>query len=579
MVIFVPGLFRPGLLDDADSAHAEAAREMLTQHDWVTLHLDGIRYLEKAPLLYWGMATSFKVFGVHDWSARLPLMLGVLALLLAVERMGRRAYGPYGGFGSAAVLATAIGPYLFTRILIPDILVALWLTMGMMFFLEALEEPAPSRAVCWGFAASCALNVLTKGLIGIVFPIGIVLVFAFLANELKRLARMRLLSSALIFLAIAAPWHVLAGLRNPTQGTVRGFFWFYFVNEHWLRYLNQRIPRDYGTVPLWLFWGLMLVWLFPWSSFVLQAIKEVPHRLSTLESAMSLRTRANLLASAWAALVLLFFSFSTRQEYYVLPAIPAIALLIGSWLAREDESEPNSRLRKTGLISSAALLAVCVVVFLAASAVLLSSKPPGDRDIADALNERPSASSDYALSMGHMLDLTPQAMGFFRGPLILFACALLLGAGFNFYWRRRGVVRNANVTLTITMISVLYAVQTALVIFSPVLSSKPLARAIEKAGFAPQDIVEINGEYESGSTLNFYLRHEVRILNGRSANLWYGSFFPDAPKIFDDDAAFAKLWNGPKRVFLLSPRDDIPKIVEKGNLIGASGGKMVLSNR
>jgi 4-amino-4-deoxy-L-arabinose transferase-like glycosyltransferase len=579
IMIFVPGMFRPGLLDDADSAHAEAAREMLTTHDWVTLHLDGIRYLEKAPLLYWGMASSFKVFGVHDWSARLPLMLGVLALLLAVQRIGRRIYGEYGGFISAAVLATAIGPFLFTRILIPDILVALWLTMGMMFFLEGMEQSAPSRLVCWGFAATCALNVLTKGLIGIVFPIAIVLAFAFFANDFKRLLRMRLLSSALIFLAIAAPWHVLAGLRNPTQGSVRGFVWFYFVNEHFLRYLNERIPHDYGTVPLWLFWTLMLVWLFPWSSFLLQAVKQVPHRLQTLESEMSLRTRFNLLAGVWAAVVLLFFSFSTRQEYYVLPALPALALLIGGWLAREDESEANSGLRRTGKISSAALLAVCAAVFVVATAALILSKPSDGRDLIEVLSSKPSASGEYELSMGHLSDLTPQAMGYFRGPLALFACGLLLGAGFNLYWRRRGATRNGNLILAVGMVSVLYAVQTALVIFSPVISSKPLARAIKQAGFTPQDIVEINGEYESGSTLNFYLGHEVRILNGHSANLWYGSLFPDAPKIFDDDASFAKLWVGQQRVFLLSPRDDIPKIVEKGQLIAASGGKVVLSNR
>jgi hypothetical protein len=129
------------------------------------------------------------------------------------------------------------------------------------------------------------------------------------------------------------------------------------------------------------------------------------------------------------------------------------------------------------------------------------------------------------------------------------------------------------------MVSVLYAVQAALVIFSPVISSKPLANAIRQAGFAPEDIVEINGEYESGSTLNFYLEHEVRILNGHSADLWYGSLFPDSPKIFDDNASFTKLWMGQNRVFLLSPRDDIPKIVENGRLIAAGGGKVVMSNR
>src|SRR5579863_8046887 len=91
-VVNVPGLFSPPLLDDADSVHAEAAREMVLRHDWVTLHIDGIRYLEKAPLLYWGMAASFEVFGVSEWSARLPLALGVVALLLSAFRLGRRIF-------------------------------------------------------------------------------------------------------------------------------------------------------------------------------------------------------------------------------------------------------------------------------------------------------------------------------------------------------------------------------------------------------------------------------------------------------------------------------------------------------
>ncbi|HSB75531.1 MAG TPA: glycosyltransferase family 39 protein, partial [Terriglobales bacterium] len=102
--IYVSSLFQPALLDDADSVHAEAAREMVLRHDWVTLHINGIRYLEKAPLLYWGMAASFKTFGVSEWSARLPLALGVLALLLSAYRLGRRLYGPEGGFYSALAL-------------------------------------------------------------------------------------------------------------------------------------------------------------------------------------------------------------------------------------------------------------------------------------------------------------------------------------------------------------------------------------------------------------------------------------------------------------------------------------------
>ncbi len=146
-IVYIPGLFSPPLLDDADSVHAEAAREMLVRHDWTTLYIDGMRYLEKAPLMYWGMAASFNVFGVKDWAARLPLILAVLALLLATYSLGKRTLGERAGFWAAIVLTLSIGPYLFTRILIPDMLIRLWLTLGFDFFLRTLERAAFDRLV------------------------------------------------------------------------------------------------------------------------------------------------------------------------------------------------------------------------------------------------------------------------------------------------------------------------------------------------------------------------------------------------------------------------------------------------
>src|SRR3954467_5031074 len=171
-VIYMTGLSTPALLDDADTVHAEAAREMVQRHDWVTLHANGVRYLEKAPLMYWSVATSYKMFGVSEWSTRFPLMLGVLIIILATYGLGRWTFGPEGGFDSGLVMATALGPYLFTRFLIPDVSVGLWLTATYWLFLKTLEDEKPSRWVCWGLAAVCALNVLTKGLIGLVFPAG-----------------------------------------------------------------------------------------------------------------------------------------------------------------------------------------------------------------------------------------------------------------------------------------------------------------------------------------------------------------------------------------------------------------------
>src|SRR5207248_10169153 len=185
LVTYFASIFSPPLLDDVDTIHAEAAREMVLRHDWVTLYTDGIRYLEKAPLMYWGVAASYEIFGVSEWSTRLPLMLGVLALLLATYWLGTTAYGERAGLYSAVVLATSLGPYIFTRFQIPDIIVALWLTLGALFFLLSLRQQTPSRCVCWGFAATCALNVLTKSLIGLVFPLGAIFLYLLLTGNLK----------------------------------------------------------------------------------------------------------------------------------------------------------------------------------------------------------------------------------------------------------------------------------------------------------------------------------------------------------------------------------------------------------
>src|SRR5271157_3647954 len=194
-VIYMFGLSTPALLDDADTVHAEAAREILLRHNWVTLYTNGVRYLEKAPLMYWSVAASYKLFGVSEWSTRFPLMLGVLAMILATYGLGRWALGSEGGFDSGLVLATALGPFLFTRFLIPDATVGLWLTLTFWLFLVTLEQtklgqPQPARWTCWGLAAVCALNVLTKGLIGLVFPIGAIVIYLLLTGNLRHLLKL-----------------------------------------------------------------------------------------------------------------------------------------------------------------------------------------------------------------------------------------------------------------------------------------------------------------------------------------------------------------------------------------------------
>jgi 4-amino-4-deoxy-L-arabinose transferase-like glycosyltransferase len=575
--IYVAGMFSPGLLDDVDSVHAEAAREMLARHDWVTLHTDGIRYLEKAPLPYWAVAISYKLFGISDWATRLPLMLAVLGLLLVTYTLGKYAYSEEAGRYSAVALATCVGPYIFTRFQIPDLIVGLWLALGFYFFLRSLEEPSPSPTSCWGFAVTCALNVLTKGLIGLIFPVGAIGLYLLLTGNLRHLLRLRLVSSTIVFLAVAAPWHLLAALRNPAQGQVRGFLWFYFVNEHFLRYVNKRVPPGYDTVPLLIFWGLLILWLAPWSVFLFQALRQVPWRLRELRSRLDLPRQTSFLCALWALVVVGFFSFSTRQEYYVIPALPALALLVGGWLAQESASAVGSPERRAGAISSLVLLVLALAGAAAGVFLLMSSRPlaPGV-DLADLLQKHPQ---DYDFSLGHSLDLTTQALGAFRIPLWGTVVSLSLGAGLNWFFRRRGRPALGNAMLAVIMVALLTCVHAAFVTFSPILSSKDLALAIESR-FRAGDVIVVDGRYDQASTLNFYTRVRVRVLGEPSGNLWYGAKFPDAPQVFETESSFAALWAGPATVFLWTDQDDPKELRDAPRfLLARSGGKSILTNR
>ncbi|WP_254064342.1 glycosyltransferase family 39 protein [Granulicella sp. S156] len=610
-------LFAPPLLDDADSVHAEVAREMLLRHDYVTLYANGIRYLEKAPLLYWSMAASMKVFGVSAAAARLPLALAMLALALLLEAFARRLlHSARAGLYAALILLSSFGIFIFTRITIPDAGVCLWISLALYCFWRTEELEAthaqPLRLFCGGFAAACALNVLTKGLIGVVFPVGIVLVYLLLTRGVRRtLRRLRELhpwASLEAFLLIAAPWHILAGLANPTQGhptpfhfvnghwqvplptdgNVRGWFWFYFMNEHVLRYLNLRVPHDYDTAPLWLFWGLCFVWMMPWSAFVFKAAEwALPWRNDKWRSQLRrhdlpLRRRGLLLCTVWAAFVLLFFSLSTRQEYYVLPALPAVAMLIAGWLAYQMPTKPEAQAHRRSANRCLAALLVLGAIFSSASVYFLfhTKAPAPNTDLAQLLQQNPG---DYALSMGHFLDLNTQALGLFRIPLALAALSLFLGPLVALLLHKKSKFHSANLALTGGAFGFLLAAHLGLQTFAPVIGSAELAKAIAPQ-VRSQDMIAIHGEYESGSTLGFYLkRDDLHILEGRSSNLWYGSFFPDAPPIFETPQSIAQKWTGSQRIFLWQSLTDeprnLPALPGPVYILVKNGGKEIVSNQ
>jgi 4-amino-4-deoxy-L-arabinose transferase-like glycosyltransferase len=597
-------LFTPPLLDDADSVHAEVAREMLVRHDFVTLYANGIRYLEKAPLYYWSMAASFKLFGVSTAASRLPLALGVLLLALLLESFARRAYSARAGLYAGLITLSGFGIFIFSRINIPDVLVCVWLVLALYTFWRTETLAKPSRWLCWSFASACALNILTKGLIGIVFPVGIV-ALALLATRgvsgtVARIRQLHPLTSMLIFLAISVPWHILAALANPTQGqpggitfasghfsvplpsdgNVHGWAWFYFVNEQVLRYLNLRVPRDYDTVPLWIFLGLLFVWLLPWSAFLPAALaRALPWRAAELRPRLrshqlSLEERTSVLLLIWAVLPLAFFSLSTRQEYYVLPSLPPMILLIARELVRRNEAD-RLELASWLMLAGGIGAAVFSVFFL------IHAKPPApSTDLSTLLSQNPA---DYAMSFGHFLDLNARSLGMFRLPLWLLLITWLGGSLAYFLLRRTGRAHAATLALSAAAFVFLIAAWSALVTFSPTLSSEQLARSIALQ-LHPQDMIAIHGEYEAGSTLGFYLhRADLHIVEGRSSNLWYGSFFPDAPKIFETRESISQKWSGKQRIFLWQDQSDQDRsplaLPAPVFVVANSGGKQILSNQ
>lgn len=559
-------------MDDVDAVQAQIARTMLQTGDWTTARLDGVAYLEKSPLIYWIMAVSFRVFGVHDWAARLPLALINIALCWVAARFAQWAFGRLAGLFAGGVLATCVGMFLFTRILIPDAALTLTIALALWAFLRCIDDEEPHR-VRWAAVlyTSLACGLLLKGLIAALFPVAIALLYLLATRSLLRREvwrRLYILPGLLLLLAIALPWHVLATLRNPpyfdwtmhsAPGEYHGFFWFYFLNEHLFRFLNMRYPRDYNTVPRVWFWLLHFVWLFPWSATLIPALAQ---RTGT----QTREGRVRVLCLVWIGFVLVFFSLSTTQEYYSLPIYPALAMLLGAQLSRHE---------RYAAVARWVLCCLFAVLFAVLCFLLWTTRGmAATGDISQALANNPEM---YTFSLGHLTDLRIPAFAYLRLPLALAAAAVLLAtAGLLLARRTRAVF----VVLTATMLLFLQAARVALVRFDPYLSSYQLAQALNRA---PQGKLIVGDAYYAFSATFFYTDRSALLWNGRTNNLQYGSYAPGAPAVFIGDGDLRRLWDGSERMYLLIYGSDMPQVTRllsaTPNVVASSGGNFLLTNR
>ena len=564
----------PHLMDDVDATQGEIAKTMLRGGDWVTAHLDGVAYLEKAPLKYWITAVLYSIFGTHDWVARLPNALAVVILCLLVYRIGVWAGSERAALYAGLALSTSIGLFLFTRIVIPDVLLTLALTLAIWGFLRVIESDPP-RSRWWAclMYIGLACGVLLKGLIGLAFPVGICFFYLIATRQLFLAAtwmKLWLIPGIVLFLAIAVPWHVLAILRNPPYFDLtlhadpnfghkfRGFFWFYFINDQFLRFTNGRWPRDYNTVPRLWFWLYHLIWFFPWSFFLVGLRKHQFTKSSRLG-------RLYLMCLIWIGVVMLFFSLSTTQEYYSMPIYPAFALLIGAALTAGGRG--IDRAAKAAAVVTGLAFAACAAILVKTYGM------PAPGDISDALSKNPDV---YTLALGHMTDLTLSAFAYLRTPLAMAALAFLIGTAA--LWSSNRARRYLGTAIMLALF--LQAARLALVAFDPYLSSYPVAKAL---GTLPPGRLIFNGQYYAFSSIPYYTDQEPLLLNGRVNNLEYGSYAPGAPSVFIQNPEFIQLWNQPARAYVVTYDEDrkhLETLVGASHLypVMTSGGKQLLTN-
>jgi 4-amino-4-deoxy-L-arabinose transferase-like glycosyltransferase len=609
IAVYFVALFSPSLLDDADATHAQAAQHIATSGDWVTMYVNGIRYLEKPPLPYWIVAVDYHLFGDNVFATHLPMALAVLGCALVAWLWSRRAWGDRAAFYAALALLTSVGVFLFTRTLIPESILTFFLLLALYSFLTGVEDRKPAHFYI--AYAALALALLAKGLIAPVFFVAAVVPYLIVTGEWRRWRHFHLFTGLLLFLAIGAPWHILAGLRNPdygnpvgnvpTPGHVHGFFYFYFINEHFLRFLGLRYPHDYNRQPWYVFWLGQLIWIFPWSLYlpvvlrrawrnrhlfysdlrydVTNTIQFLDPRLTAFESSalaahLRFRARSSLLLTLYATFILIFFALSTNQEYYTWPIYPAMLMLIAGGLSVIEESQSEGRKASSGWLTVAQ--AFFVIVGVAAAALLgwglwQSRHLPFVPDIGTLMAHR--GIGGYTLSMSHFFDLTGPSFAALRLPAVLAALAFFLGPLAAWRLRRLGHAFESTVTVAFTIAVILIAAHIALVRFQPMLSSRAIAHTINRLTAEPGNgnaQLMLYGDQAQGSSIIFYTHRPALLVHGATqyfspdpethgqifgSSMIWGSDYPDAPHIFLSDADLLRLWGTGPRKFLFVPDD------------------------
>ncbi len=485
-----------------EARYVEIPREMLETGDFITPHLNYIKYLEKPPLFYWLQAGAIKLLGYNLWAFRLPTAILALFGCLMTYSAGRVLYNRVTGWFSSLILASSLLYFTMGHYVTLDMAVSVFISATLLAFIIATQFPTGPvrRYLLWSMYFFAALALLTKGLIGIALPGLVIFAWLLLTNEWQQLKRFYWSSGITLFLIIALPWHLLMQLKNPE------FFHYYILEQHILRYTTS-LAQHYQ--PVWWFLPILLLGFLPWTYLFLQALSQ---RLIKNWRGLK-QDKLSLYMLLWFGLILGFYSFSNSKLIpYILPIWPAMALLTGHYLTERLTKPMGLVIKINGLviIITSILLAIGLLLFTEK----FSAKLPGNIPVK---------------------------------VLYYSTIALILNAAINSYVYYRGKLTSLVVSCALTHMLIF----SAALLLLPKLdtrSTKPLADIIQP--LLTKD-VEIMGYYHYYQDLPVYLQRRLTVINTQE-ELADGMRYQDASPWMINSAELQKRWQNHTRIFLIA---------------------------
>lgn len=557
-LMYLLGLGAAPFLDPPEGGHVAIARSIRQSGDWITLRVNGVRYFDKPPLLYWLMSASFAVAGPSEAAARVWPALAAIGVAAVTGRIGVMLGGPRVGLLAGLMAAANMGTFVFGREVKPDLLFMLFIVLAYAGFM--LTYRGGGRRGLVVFYASLGLAALTKDLLGAVGPLVVVALFLWLTRERPYTAWAPWWGLA-ILAGIALPWHLAVEHRNE------GFLWYTIIDNHVLSFVRLRMFPD-EDVPLGTlaFLAVTALAFLPWTLTIPRALRQTLR--PPWETADD---RLWSLVALWAVVFIGFFAASPfKLPHYALPAFPALALLAARVWDECIEALPGAASPRTLMVPVLGLFAIFAVV-LGLAALDRFPAPPGLLESVDLAARNLAARGQVAAGS----PIEAYAPSLAKGAVIFGAATMAMAVAVWRQWPAAGV----GVALA-AMIAFLPAAGEGMAQFARGRAVRPIAEALARR-LGPGDLIVHEGALENSGSLLLAVDRPVHVVEGLQSNLAFGATFPDARDLFWSAARLQQTWAAPGRCFLVStvdPSRSVVSALSPVHLLARSGGRWLYSN-